>query len=99
MALMQLSIIPLGAGSPSVGHFVADIQEALHKEGAAFQLTDMGTIIEGEAHELLALAARLHELPFKKGVQRVVTHIVMDERRDKKVSLGDKVASVEGRLE
>lgn len=99
MALMQLTIIPLGTGSPSVGRFVADTQQALQREGANFRLTDMGTIIEGEPAELLALAARIHELPFQKGIQRVVTQITMDDRRDKKVVLGDKTASVQARLE
>lgn len=99
MALMQLSIIPLGTGSPSVGQFVADIQQALQQEGANFKLNDMGTTIEGESAELLALAAKIHELPFQKGVQRVVTQITMDDRRDKKVALGDKLASVQARLE
>ena len=57
-------------------------------------LHDMGTIVEGKAGELLALARKLHEIPFKIGVKRVYTTIQMDDRRDKKVSLGDKVKSV-----
>lgn len=98
MALMQLTVIPLGTGSPSVGDYVADIQKALEKQGASFKLTDMGTIIEGEAAELLALAARVHELPFGRGVQRVVTQITLDDRRDRRVGLGEKSASVMRRL-
>jgi uncharacterized protein (TIGR00106 family) len=98
MALMQLTIIPLGTGSPGIGEFVAGIQRVLHEEGVSFTLTDMGTIIEGEAGELLALAARLHEQPFARGVQRVVTQISLDDRRDRQVGLGDKIASVEQRL-
>jgi uncharacterized protein YqgV (UPF0045/DUF77 family) len=31
MAIMQLTIIPLGTQSPSVGEYVADIQKALQK--------------------------------------------------------------------
>jgi uncharacterized protein YqgV (UPF0045/DUF77 family) len=40
----------------------------------------------------------LHELPFAKGVKRVVTRIVIDDRRDKEVRLGDKTKSVQARL-
>ncbi len=98
MALMQLTVIPLGTQSPGVGQHVADIQKALQGEQVAFELTDMGTIIEGEPTALLALAARLHALPFHNGVQRVVTQIVLDERRDKKVRLGDKKTAVQARL-
>ena len=98
MALMNFTIIPLGTGSPSVGEYVADAQEALAKSGFPYKLTDMGTTIEGSSKELLALAAQLAEMPFNKGAQRVVTQISLDDRRDKKVKLGDKVASVAGRL-
>ncbi len=98
MALLQLTVIPLGTASPSVGAFVADIHEVLAREKVACRLTDMGTVIEGESGELLALAARLHEIPFSKGVRRVVTQIVLDDRRDKSVAIGDKVAAVQARL-
>jgi len=98
MALMNLTIIPLGTGSPSVGEHVAEIQKALAKSGYPYKLTDMGTIIEGSSKELLALAAQLAEMPFTKGVQRVVTQISLDDRRNIKVTLGDKTESVAARL-
>ena len=98
MALMQINVLPLGTSSASVGEFVASIVKQLQREGAGYRLTDMGTEVEGPAAELLALAARLHEIPFTKGCRRVVTQIVVDDRRDKKIGLGDKVASVDQRL-
>jgi uncharacterized protein (TIGR00106 family) len=98
MALMYLTIIPLGTGSTSVGEYVADIQIALEESGFPYKLTDMGTTIEGSSRELLALAAQLAEMPFNKGVHRVVTQISLDDRRDKKVALGDKLVSVTERL-
>ena len=98
MALMHLTIIPLGTGSASVGEYIADIQAAIEKSGHPYKLTDMGTIIEGSSKELLNLAAELSDLPFNQGVQRVLTQINLDDRRDKKVGLGDKVASVAARL-
>lgn len=98
MALMQITVIPLGLGSPSVGEYVADIEKFLQSEGVTCQLNDMGTVIQGKAAELLGLAARIHELPFNKGVQRAVTQIVLDDRRDQVVAMGDKVASVRARL-
>ena len=98
MALMHLTIIPLGTGSPSVGEYVADIQKALEKSGRPYTLTDMGTTVEAPSKELLALAGQLSEMPFSKGVHRVVTQISLDDRRDKEVELGDKIASVADRL-
>ncbi|MDX1776797.1 MAG: MTH1187 family thiamine-binding protein [Desulfobulbales bacterium] len=98
MALMHITVIPLGTDSPSVGEYIADIQKALEKSGFPHTLTDMGTIVEGDSKELLALAARLAEMPFNKGALRVSTQISLDDRRDKKVGLGDKTASVGNRL-
>jgi len=98
MALMHLTIIPLGTNSPSVGEYVADIQKVLEKSGFPYELTDMGTIIEGKTEDLLKLANQLAEMPFSKGVNRVSTQISLDDRRDKKVSIGAKKASVAARL-
>jgi uncharacterized protein (TIGR00106 family) len=98
MALMEISVVPVGLGTPSVGDHVAALVDYLGKKQIPFRLTDMGTIIEGSPAQLFDWASILHELPFEKGVQRVVTHIAIDDRRDKKVTLGDKTTSVEARL-
>ncbi len=99
MALMQITVIPLGTGSASVGEFVADIQKRLEEKNVNFQMNDMGTVIEGAAGDLLSLAAWIHELPFERGLNRVVTQIQLDDRRDKSIGIGDKTASVRARLE
>ncbi len=98
MAFMEISVVPLGTGQPGVGDFVADIIAHLRKEQIPHTLTDMGTIIEGEVEQLLALARTLHEMPFQRQVWRVVTHITIDDRRDKKVHLQDKIKAVSQRL-
>ena len=98
MALMEISVVPLGLGTTSVGDYIASLVDYLQTHHIPYRLTDMGTVIEGAVADLLNWARVLHELPFRQGVQRVVTHISIDDRRDKKVSLGDKTASVEARL-
>lgn len=92
---MQLTIIPIGTGNTSVGQYVAAVINALEQEDIPFTLTDMGTIIEGNPQKLFEIAAKIHELPFSEEVHRVVTQIVLDDRRDKRVHLGDKIVSVE----
>ena len=99
MALMQINVLPVGSASASVGEFVADIIATFDEQGVKYKLTDMGTVVEGEVESLLGLAVRVHELPFQKGEERVVTQIVIDDRRDREVAIGDKVSSVERRLE
>jgi uncharacterized protein (TIGR00106 family) len=94
MALLQLTTIPLGTASPSVGDYVADIQTELTRLNIPFCLNDMGTVIEGNISELLAIIEKIYEIPFQRGARRVVTQIVIDDRRDKAVALGDKVTAV-----
>jgi uncharacterized protein (TIGR00106 family) len=98
MAIMEISVIPLGLGSPSVGDYIADVVRHLQKEKISHTLTDMGTQVHGDATTLLKVAGALHELPFGRGVKRVITHITLDDRRDKDVRLGEKSASVMARL-
>ncbi len=97
MALMQLTMIPVGTGV-SVGHYVADIQKRLLEEGATFTLTDMATLIEGDVPELLRLLESIYETPFDNGAIRVVTNITIDDRRDKSIGIGDKIEAVKKRL-
>jgi uncharacterized protein (TIGR00106 family) len=94
MALMQITIIPLGTATPSVGEYVADVQDLLAEKGVEYVLNDMGTVIHGTPGELLQLAADIHEQPFHEGAQRVVTQIVIDDRRDKNRGLGSKKEAV-----
>jgi len=94
MALMQITIIPMGTATPSVGNYVADIQELLASSDIEYELNDMGTLLHGNARELLQLAADIHEHPFSKGAQRIVTHIVLDDRRDLERGIGDKKQAV-----
>jgi uncharacterized protein (TIGR00106 family) len=98
MAIMEISVVPLGLGDPSVGDFIAEVVQYLQQEGIPHELTDMGTLIHGHSARLLKVAQVLHELPFDRGVNRVLTHITIDDRRDKDVHLGDKVKSVKARL-
>ena len=98
MALMQISVIPVGTGNPSVGDYVAEIEIFLKKKGVEHSLNDMGTVITGTTEELLQLSIELHRLPFSMGAQRVVTNITLDERLDKERKIGEKQASVFRRL-
>ena len=98
MAIMEISVVPLGLGHPSVGDYIAAMLNYLESENLPHETTDMGTLVHGQPATLLRVAQALHELPFKKGVQRVMTHISIDDRRDKEVFLGDKKKSVKARL-
>ena len=98
MAIMEISVVPLGLGHPSVGDHIAAVVKYLQTENIPHEITDMGTLVQGQPATLLKVAQALHELPFGQGVKRVMTHLTIDDRREKDVLLGDKKKSVKARL-
>jgi uncharacterized protein (TIGR00106 family) len=100
MAIIDITVIPVGTATPSVSEYVVEIQKVLRKyEGRIeFQLTPMSTLIEGELKELLEIIQELHEVPFQRGVQRVCTNIRIDDRRDKEHSMERKLKAVQNKL-
>jgi uncharacterized protein (TIGR00106 family) len=100
MAIVEVTIVPLGTGDSSVSYFVAEVHKVLEKapESLKFQMTPMSTIIEGELDDLLAVVRRMHEVPFDKGALRVSTSIKIDDRRDKKGTMEQKLQSVQEKL-
>ena len=100
MAIIDITVIPVGTKTASVSAYVADIQKVLQQyEGKIkYQLTPMSTLIEGDLAELLKIAQVLHEVPFKHGLQRVCTNIRIDERRDKEHTMENKLKSVNSKL-
>ena len=97
MAVMEISIVPIGKGA-SISSYVADCIRVLKKEKMPFERTAMGTNVEGNLKNLVAAALKMHQVPFKKGAQRVVTTIKIDDRRDKKVTISGKKRAVQAKL-
>jgi uncharacterized protein (TIGR00106 family) len=97
MAVMEISIVPIGEG-PSISSYVANCVRVLKKEKMPFELTAMGTNVEGSLKNLIAVALKMHQVPFTKGAQRVVTTIKIDDRRDKKITLSGKKRAVQAKL-
>ncbi|BCG56999.1 MTH1187 family thiamine-binding protein [Paenibacillus sp. URB8-2] len=99
MTIAEITVIPIGTGSTSLSSYVAGMQRALESvEGITFELTSMGTIIEGPLPRILAAVEVLHETPFAAGAQRVSTALKIDDRRDKEASSKQKLESVERKL-
>ena len=99
MAIVEISVIPLGTKKPSVSKYVADALRILEKEkNIKYELTSMGTIIEGDLKKVLDLAVKMHGAVFDKEVLRVITIIKIDDRRDKPLSIEGKVKSVQEKL-
>lgn len=94
MAMMEISIVPIGTGSTSLSRFVAEAVKAIEEEGLRYQVTPMATVVEGELERLLHAARLMHEAAIKAGAFRVITSIKIDDRRDRRSSMEDKIRSV-----
>lgn len=99
MAVVEISIIPLGTGNPSVSQHVARVIKVLQTETELkHTATAMGTIIEGDLDKVLTVIRKMHESAFNEEVVRVVTTIKIDDRRDKSLSIDGKLNSLEREL-
>lgn len=98
MAIVFISVAPLGTGDTSLSRYVAGVERILRESGLKHQLTAMGTIVEGDLDAILPVLRRMHEQPFLSGAMRVSTLIKIDDRRDKAHTIEGKVRSVTEKL-
>lgn len=99
MAIAEVSVVPLGTKTPSVSQHVAKAVKVLQQEkNVKYEMTAMGTIIEGDLDRILAVVKKMHEGTFGEGVSRVVTTVKIDDRRDKAQSMKGKVDSLKKKL-
>ncbi len=94
MPIVEISVVPVGTGSPSVSHFVRAAVEVVKKSGLKYELNPMGTCIEGNWDAIFSLIKEIHETLVTMGCSRLVTTIKIDDRRDKPVTMKEKVARV-----
>lgn len=96
MATAEITVIGLGSADPSASSYIAEIQRRLAaQDRVRYELGPMGTSLEGETADILAVVAELHAVPFELGLPRVYSVLKLDERRDKHQTLADKVRSVD----
>jgi len=99
MTTADITVIPIGRAGASVSDLLALVARHLESQDKVqFEMHAMGTLLEGEAGEIFALAAEIHALPFESGIPRVYTVLKVDQRTDKEQTLESKVQSVRNRL-
>ncbi|MEO0076718.1 MAG: MTH1187 family thiamine-binding protein [candidate division WOR-3 bacterium] len=94
MAIVDISIVPIGTKSPSVSDYVRKSIKLIKRSGLKYQVGPMGTTVEGNLSDIFELVLQLHKAQMKMGVKRILTTIKIDDRRDKKQSMEDKVKAV-----
>jgi uncharacterized protein (TIGR00106 family) len=94
--IIEFSVVPIGRGEALAGP-VARILDLVDKSGLPYQLTAMGTIVEGEWDEVLGLVRRCHEA-MRGEAGRVYTHITIDDRAMTSDRIKGKAREVEDAL-
>lgn len=90
-----LTVVP--AGQEAMSAEVARVIDLIDQSGLTYQLTSMGTIIEGDAEAVWTLVRGCHE-KMRENNTRVVTHLVIDDRDGVDDAMQSKVGDIEKHL-
>lgn len=91
MAIVDISIVPIGTKNTSVSEYVRKSINLIKKSGLKYQVGAMGTTIEGDLSDIFELILQIHKAQIKMGAKRLLTTVKIDDRRDKKQSIEDKI--------
>lgn len=96
MVLLEFAMYPINKGE-GVSEYVARSLDIIDKSGLPYQLTPMGTIIEGEWSQVMGVVTACYEA-MKADCNRIGTSIKVDYRAGTRGRLESKVASVESKV-
>ena len=93
MVLLDLQIFPNDKGE-NLSEFVARCVDVIDKSGLNYKFSPMGTTIEGEWEEVMAVVTGCFKA-LEKDCHRITTNIRIDYRAGKNSRLKSKLESVE----
>lgn len=96
MVLLEFSMSPFAKGE-SLSPYVARSLDIIDNSGLPYQLTPMGTIIEGEWAEVMAVVTACFEA-MQSDCERISTQIKIDYRAGPGGRIQSKIDAVEQRL-
>ncbi|MBS1171062.1 MAG: hypothetical protein H6R01_1980 [Burkholderiaceae bacterium] len=96
MVLLELQIFPNDKGV-NLSPYVARAMDIIDKSGVTYQMTPMGTILEGEWDDVMAVVTACFK-DLEKDCDRITTNIKIDYRAGDKSRLKSKITSVENVL-
>lgn len=92
MVLLQFSMYPTDKGA-SVSDYVKRSLEIIDDSGVSYKLGPMGTCLEGEWDEVMAVVTRCFER-MQEDCDRIAVNLTVDHRAGKAGRLDSKVATV-----
>ena len=96
MVLLEFAMSPTGQGG-SLSPYVARILDVIDRSGVRYQLTSMGTILEGEWDEVMAVVGQCFRA-LEPDCERIGMNLKMDWRRGTDSRLRSKIDAVEQQL-
>lgn len=94
--MVEFSVVPIGMGE-SVSRYVVECMKIVEDSGLSYKINPMGTVVEGEYDEVMALVKRCH-MRIIELCPRVITTVKIDDRRGAKGVINRKILSVEEKL-
>lgn len=70
---------------------VDEVIKIIQESGLKYEIGAMSTTVEGEWDEVMDLVKRCHRLPFDLGIDRVITVVRFDEKKDG-LTIDDKLS-------
>lgn len=96
MVLLEFSMAPRGH-EQSLSADVACIVDIIDRSGLPYQLTAMGTLLEGEWDQVMGVVSACFEA-LKTDCPRISVHLKADYRAGRSGRLQSKIEAVEQRL-
>jgi uncharacterized protein (TIGR00106 family) len=96
MVLLEFSMTPLDKGE-SVSEYVSRSLKIIDESGVNYRLNPMGTVLEGEWDEVMAVIKRCFDTMIAD-CNRITCSIKVDYRKGRENGLESKMAAIESKL-
>ncbi|MCK6433059.1 MAG: MTH1187 family thiamine-binding protein [Planctomycetaceae bacterium] len=96
MVLLEFAMAPGGKGE-SVSEYVARILDVIDRSGVRYQLTPMGTILEGDWSEVMGVVTACFQA-LQTDCARIGMNLKIDYRAGPESRLTSKIEAIEQRL-
>ncbi len=96
MVLIEFSMFPVDKGE-SLSPYVARLLDIIDKSGVNYRLNPMGTVLEGDYDEVMAVVRDCFKA-LEKDCNRIHMTLKMDYRKTDKSRLESKIEKVESLL-
>lgn len=82
MVIADVSVMPLipAVSEEEMYKVVDSVIDYIKYSGLKYEVGAMSTTIEGEYDEIFDLIKTIHRIPFKLGIERVITVVRIDEK-------------------